>query len=173
MNRQLLCVLFLLSTLISCGSEGQSGQNDQEKSSAATAEMTDKKAAPGTTSSSHATSQLAYIEKYIGQRPAAVELWGTEPLRSMLMELLGADSDFFLEVMQEAMPLEKNGLVYTVGVAPDDQIPGVGYLLIDTEKDQIRAFAIFGDAKVDVQTRGANLSPPAAVRERMERVLGR
>ena len=117
-------------------------------------------------------SDLAYIEKYIGQRPAAVELWATEPLRTMLMELLGADSDLYLIVMQEAMPLQKDQVVYTVGVAPDDHVPGIGYLLVDTEEDKIRAFAVYGDAEIDVQTKGADLQVPKAVEKKIQEILG-
>jgi hypothetical protein len=162
-------LLPLFFALTGCGSN-QSGKDNSDEASAGTAVHTE---AEGKVAGRSSQSGLAYIEQYIGQRPAGAGLWETEPLRTMLKELLGADFDLYLDVMQEAMPLQKDRVIYTVGVAPDDQIPGVGYLLIDTENDKIRAFAVFGDAEIEVQSEGGDLDIPEAVKKKVQEVLGR
>lgn len=116
--------------------------------------------------------ELAYLRQYIGKRPAEANLWQTEPLQARLRALLGNDFDTFVDIMQEAGPLTDEQVLYTVGVAPDDAVPGVGYLLVDTGKDWIKAYAVFGDLVIDVQTPGASLAVPAAVEARVKAVMG-
>jgi hypothetical protein len=119
-----------------------------------------------------APSELAYLEQYLGKRPGEVNMWATEPLHSRLRELLGEQYDAYLEMMQEAMPLAKDRVLYTIAAAPDHAIPGVGYLLVDTRPGHLKAYFLFGDYELSAQSPGEDLYLPKAVRDRVAATMG-
>lgn len=191
MKTTIFSLFILVFFAFSCGGSQSEQQDNQETETAATEESTteasttEKESWSGdsqTEGMSSATPMeesgqtwhdgLAYIEEYLGRRPAAVDLWQTQPLQNMLENLLGDHYQAYLDIMQEAMPLAKDRVIYTMGVAPDDAVPGIGYLLIDTENDKLRAFGVFGDMKIDAQSPGENLYLPEAVKAKVEQVLG-
>ncbi len=187
MKTTIFSFLFLAFFALSCGGGSQSEQQENQETETATTEepTTEKESWSGDSQMEGMSSAppmeeggqtwhdgLAYIEEYLGERPAAVDLWQTQPLQSMLKELLGSDYQAYLDIMQEAMPLTKDRVIYTMGVAPDDAVPGIGYLLIDTENDKLRAFGVFGDMKINAQSPGENLYLPDAVKTKVEQVLG-
>ncbi len=162
-----LLFLFLVTTglLAGCGGNNASDQQQEnEDQPTIGTEAID----PGTPT---AADGLDYIAEYLGKRPAEVNLWQTEPLRSELQRLLGDEFNFYTEIMQEAMPLKKDRVIYSIGIAPDDAIPGIGYLLVDTENDKLKVFGVFGDHKVEAQSRGEALYLPQEVKDQVERVL--
>ena len=158
---------FLISLSVACGGRNRSGRSDAN----AQTPQTEKPADPSP-KAQDAGKSLAYVEQYLGKRPGEVKLWQTEPLQSRLRELLGEDFDFYVDIMQEAAELKKDRVIYTLGNAPDDAIPGIGYLLVDVENNKIRAFAVFGDLKLEVQSEGEDLYIPGEVRSAVAKILG-
>ena len=165
MRNPLFLLLVTAGLLAGCGGNNSSDQGENADNQAVGTEAID----PGTPQPGG--GDLDYIAGHLGKRPAEVDLWQTEPLRSELQQLLGEDLDFYTEIMQEAMPLKKDRVIYTIGIAPDHAIPGIGYLLVDTENDKLKVFGVFGDHKVEAQSRGEPLYLPQEVKERVERVL--
>lgn len=78
--------------------------------------------------------------KMLDQRPASSGLWDTQPFRSDLEKLLGADYAAFREAMSEATPLKKDKVYYTWGVLPDDAVKGIGYVVVEPETGKIAAY---------------------------------
>jgi len=164
---------FLLAIVLlnGCAGKGSSkGQSDDGAQRPET-ETSILDTAPAPSPPKTIDGNLDYIAEFIGRRPGAVDLWQTEPLRSHLQRLLGDDLSFYTEIMQESMALKKDRVIYTVGIAPDDAVPGIGYLLIDTENDKVKVFGVFGDHTVEAQSPGEPLYLPQEVKEQVERIL--
>ncbi len=118
-------------------------------------------------------SELDSLRHWLGKRPAEVDLWAYPPLRDRLADLLGEeDFEEFVSYMQEAMPLTAaDGLVYTVGVVPDDAVRGIAYLLVMPDAGRLRAFGVFGDYRLEAQSDGPDIPVPEPVQKRVEAVL--
>lgn len=165
MRTLLFFLLVSAGLLAGCGGNDSPDQHESEDKQAIGTEAID----PGTPTATD--GGLDYIAEFLGKRPAEVNLWQTEPLRSELQQLLGDDFGFYTEIMQEAMPLKKDRVIYAIGIAPDHAIPGIGYLLVDTENDKVKVFGVFGDHKVEAQSRGEPLYLPQEVKDQVERIL--
>jgi hypothetical protein len=83
-------------------------------------------------------NQLSSVRRYLGKRPSDVKLWNIEPLKSELHLILGKDYNSFVELMQNAVPLKEEKLIYTIGSHPNLSRIGFGYLIIDPDKNLLR-----------------------------------
>ncbi|MBK6347898.1 MAG: hypothetical protein IPN08_13205 [Bacteroidales bacterium] len=83
--------------------------------------------------------KLADVRRFIGKRPSEVKLWETEPLCTDLQRILGNEYVSFVELMKNATPLKEEKLIYSIGSHPDLSRIGFGYIIIDPDKNLIRA----------------------------------
>ncbi|MFH1118583.1 MAG: hypothetical protein V1775_02085 [Bacteroidota bacterium] len=115
--------------------------------------------------------QLANIRRFIGKRPSEAKLWSSEPLNSFLHKILGKEYASFVELMQNAAPLKEEKLIYSIGSHPDLSRIGFGYIIIDPEKNLIRAgmvkpgsHRVFGAKVSEVET-------PAEIERKCKSIL--
>ncbi len=157
MRIKLFLMLLTMGLFTACGkSDKTSGQSTETTTTAPAAPQ----------------SKYAYVEQYIGKRPAEVNLLATEPLQTDLRMLLGSEYNNFAEAMLEAMPIQKDRVIYTMGTIPDDAIRGMAYLLIDTENDKLKAYYLVGDQESSFQSPGEAIYLPPAVQDMLMQVKG-
>jgi hypothetical protein len=178
-NQLILLFLVGLLTLSGCGGNDSAAQNGnagaETAPSAESDEQVETRAAPapnaGPADAPAVGGELAYIDDLVGKRPAEVNLWQSEPLQARLKKLLGNNFETYVQLMQEAGPLTRDRVIYTLGTAPDDQIPGVAYLLVDTGADRIKAYAVYGDLVIDAQSPGDAFYIPHPVTNRLSELI--
>lgn len=109
------------------------------------------------------TDSLQYLAQYIGQTPKAANLWETEPLRSKLEDLLGNDFETFLQLMQQAAPLQQERVLYTISSTTNGDM--VAFLLVDTDNNKLHVSIMEGGIRKQYQTPGEELYLPSAVEQ--------
>jgi hypothetical protein len=106
---------------------------------------------------------LFYLEQYIGQSPATVDLWRTEPLHSQLRQLLGKSYPIFEQTMQQAQPLRKERVLYTFGATSDQAGNRLCILLIDVENNKLHVSLVNEGERKQFQTPGEDLYIPQEI----------
>jgi hypothetical protein len=160
--KQTLLLLSLLLVLNSCYENQQETETNNKHTSLGT---------PVPPTPDRDPVNLQYLEKYLGQQPAEVSLWHTEPLHSRLQELLGDQYYLFLGIMQEAGPLKEERVLYTIGTHPDPKIRGLGILLVDVENNSLHISLVFDHKREQFQTIGADFYVPREVTQYLENAL--
>lgn len=111
------------------------------------------------------TDSLQYLTQYIGKQPDSVDLWKTEPLKSKLEDLLESDLPQFLHLMQGAMPLQKERVLYTIS-SPNER-NATAILLIDIDTNEMHVSIIEKGIRKQYQTPGEELYVPYEVERRL------
>lgn len=114
---------------------------------------------------------FSYIRKYLGKRPSQVKLWNKEPLKSELKKVLDKEYQNYLELMENALPLKEEKVIYSIGSHPDRSLIGFGYIIIDPDKNILRAGMVkpgnhrtFGAKVIDLET-------PAMIERKCKSIL--
>ncbi len=88
--------------------------------------------------------ELSTLDQYVGKRPSAVGLWTLPEVEHHMTNLMGDEKYMeFLFLMQEAIPLKKERVVYSIGVLPDDAIQALGVVMFDLTNNRVYAELIY------------------------------
>lgn len=115
--------------------------------------------------------QLNSIRKFIGKRPSDVKLWKTEPLNSDLHRLLGKEYQKFIEIMENATPLREEKQIYTIGSYPDLSRIGFGYLIVDPDRNLLRAGIVTPGRHRHFGAKPSELETPAEIERKCKTIL--
>ncbi|PRY10023.1 hypothetical protein CLV24_11691 [Pontibacter ummariensis] len=108
---------------------------------------------------------LYYISEYLGESPADVGLWDTEPLQSRLKLLLKDEYPTFVSIMQTAQPLKRERVLYTTSSLPDPATGPFAFLLVDPARDRLHVSLIQDGKRRQFQTDSEQLYLPKEIRE--------
>ncbi len=114
---------------------------------------------------------FATIRKYLGKRPCDVKLFEREPLKSALKDVLGKEYPRFVELMVNASPLKEEKLIYSVGSHPDLSRIGFGYIIIDPEKNILRAGIVRPGHHRTFGAKMSELATPAEIERKCKTIL--
>jgi hypothetical protein len=114
---------------------------------------------------------LSCIRKYLGKRPSEVKLWDIEPLRSKLQKTLGKEYNNYLELMENALPLKEEKVIYSVGSHPDRSLIGIGYIIIDPDKNILRAGMVKPGSHRTFGAKVSDLETPEVIERKCQAIL--
>lgn len=114
---------------------------------------------------------LSYIRKYLGKRPAQVKLWNKEPLKSELKKVLGKEYHNYLELMGNALPLKEEKVIYSFGSHPDRSLIGFGYIIIDPDKNILRAGMVKPGTHRTYGAKVSDLETPEVIERKCKSIL--
>lgn len=110
--------------------------------------------------------ELSLIDQYVGKRPSAVGLWTLPEVEHHMTTLMGDEKYMeLLFLMQEATPLKKERVVYSIGVLPDDAIQALGIVMFDLANNRVYAELIYPTVR-EVFTSGDFIYLPSEVLSR-------
>jgi hypothetical protein len=115
--------------------------------------------------------KLANVRRFIGKRPSEVKLWDTEPLSSDLHRILGNEYSEFVELMKNASPLKEEKLIYCIGSHPDLSRIGFGYIIIDPDKNLIRAGMVKPGKHYVYGAKSNEIRTPAEIERKCKTIL--
>lgn len=112
---------------------------------------------------------LSDLTRYLGKRPSAVGLW-TLPEVEHHMTLLMGDENYmeFLFLMQDALPLKKERVIFSTGVLPDDAIQALALVIFDTYNSTVYAEMIYSNRREVFTSSNMPVFMPAEVLSRRE-----
>jgi hypothetical protein len=116
-------------------------------------------------------ADLSYIRKYLGKRPSEVKLWNREPLKSELQKTLGKEYNNFLELMENAMPLKEENVIYSVGSHPDRSLICFGYIIIDPDKNILRAGMVKPGSHRTFGAKVSEIETPEVIERKCQSIL--
>ncbi len=114
---------------------------------------------------------LSCIRKYLGKRPSEVKLWNKEPLKSELQKFLGKEYNNYLELMANAMPLKEENVIYSLGSHPDRSLIGFGYIIIDPDKNILRAGIVKPGNHRTFGAKVSDLETPEVIERKCKSIL--
>jgi hypothetical protein len=114
---------------------------------------------------------LSCIRKYLGKRPSEVKLWDKEPLKSKLQKTLGKEYYNYLEFMKNALPLKEDKVIYSIGSHPDRSLIGFGYIIIDPDKNLLRAGMVKPGSHKTFGAKISVLETPEVIEQKCKSIL--
>lgn len=114
---------------------------------------------------------LSCIRKYLGKRPSQVNLWNIEPLKSELKKVLGKEYNNYMELMENALPLKEEKVIYSIGSHPDRSLIGFGYIIIDPDKNILRAGMVRPGNHKTFGAKVSDLETPEVIERKCKSIL--
>ncbi len=116
------------------------------------------------------TDSLEYLIKFIGKKPASVNLWETQPLKSKLEKILRSEFAVFKDFMKDAKEIKQDKVLYTYSTIPDGVVRGLAYLIIDIKQNKISVAIILGRVRSDFESKGTPIYVPGELQKELKKI---
>ncbi|MDG5800992.1 hypothetical protein QA597_11535 [Marinilabiliaceae bacterium ANBcel2] len=112
---------------------------------------------------------LKEVEEHLGTTPSDANLWDIPQVNALISNIMDDDKfTEFLLLMQDASPLKKERVIYSMGTLPDEGRQSLGIIMLDTDNNRLHVEMILPNIREVYSTSTSLPKPPREVAARRE-----